>query len=292
MHEESVRSGEVSLAVQQRRKDGAPTVVLVHGFPDTHAVWDQVAEQLWVNHDMAVVSYDVRGAGRSTAPSSQDGYRTERLVDDLVAVMDHVAPDARVHLVGHDWGSVQLWDAVTAEEEDPRLQGRIGSFTSMSGPSLDHLAHAARRLRADGDYAALLRQGLRSWYVSAFQLPVLPELFLRGTAPLIRRQAGGHFGASLGRDAAHGVNLYRANIPRRMKRPGPGRTRLPVQVLIAARDPFIDPAIFDDLASYAPRSTTVTVDGGHWVMRRKPEEVASLVAEHVRAHDAPGPEVA
>jgi len=292
MHEQHVRSGEVTLAVRHRPRAGAPTVVLVHGFPDTQAMWDPLVDRLSAKHGMAVVTYDVRGAGGSTAPSRRDGYRTERLVDDLVAVMDNVAAGARVHLVGHDWGSVQLWDAVTAEEGDPRLRGRIASFTSISGPSLDHLAHAARRPRGSGGYAALLRQALRTWYVAAFQLPVLPELFWRGAAPVIRRRPRAHFGATLGRDGANGVELYRVNIPRRMMRPGPGRTRIPVQVLIPAQDPFIDPAIFADLPAFAPRSTTVEIGGGHWAVRSRPDLVARLVGDHVRAHDGPDPETA
>ena len=202
-----VRSGEVSLSVREHPRDGAPTVVLVHGFPDTQAVWDPVAARLTADHGLRVVTYDVRGAGGSTAPRSRDGYRLECLVTDLIAVLDHVSPGAPVHLVGHDWGSIALWDAVTSEEEDTRLRGRIASFTSISGPSLDHVAPFARKLRTAGDKTALLRQGLRFSYIAAFRLPVLPELLWRGGAPLLRRLPRTHFGATLGRDGANGANL-------------------------------------------------------------------------------------
>jgi pimeloyl-ACP methyl ester carboxylesterase len=286
MRQHTVHSGGVTLAVREHPRDAAPTVVLVHGFPDTQAVWDPVVESLSARHGMAVVTYDVRGAGASSAPSSREGYRSECLVDDLVAVIDEVAPAAPVHLVGHDWGSVQLWDAVTSEEDDPRLRGRIRSFTSISGPSLDHAAYFIRRLRTNGDHAAVLRQSVRSSYVLAFQIPVLPELLWRGGAPLLRRRPGAHFGPTLGRDGANGVNLYRANIPQRMRRPRPGRTRLPVQVVIPVRDPFIDRAIFHDLRSFAPRATVVELEAGHWVVRQLPDRVADLVAGHVLAHDA------
>ena len=282
MQQHVLASGEVRLAVRDFPRAGAPTVVLVHGFPDTSAVWDPVVARLTADHGLRVVTYDVRGAGSSTAPASVAGYASEWLVADLVAVLDRLSPGVPAHVVGHDCGSVQLWDAVTGD--DLRLRGRIASFTSVSGPSLDHVAHFVRQRWAAGDYRTLLRQGLRSSYVYAFHLPVLPELLWRGGAPLLRRRPGAHFEPTLGRDGANGVNLYRANVRRRLRRPRPGRTGIPVQVLVPLRDPFLTPALYEDLPSFAPRSTVVELDAGHWVVREQPGRVARLVADHVRAH--------
>lgn len=119
-----------------------PTVVLVHGYPDTSAVWLAVAERLAARYH--VVAYDVRGAGASAAPSGTEAYRLERLVEDLAAVIDATtaaAPDRPVHLVGHDWGSIQGWEAVTTEP----LAGRIASFTSISGPWLANVSYGLRK---------------------------------------------------------------------------------------------------------------------------------------------------
>ncbi|HJR25869.1 MAG TPA: alpha/beta fold hydrolase, partial [Acidimicrobiales bacterium] len=142
-----------------------PTVVLVHGFPDTSAVWEPVAEAL-VDHGHHVVAHDVRGAGRSTAPATTDGYAIDHLVGDLAAVVDAVSPDRPVHLVGHDWGSIQSWSAI----RDPRLEGRIASFTSISGPPLDHAGRWLRARVRDRSLVTLLRQGVRSSYVAVFHL--------------------------------------------------------------------------------------------------------------------------
>jgi len=97
--------GGLSLAGQERGRAGAPTVILVHGYPDNHHLWDLVAEHLEADHH--VVTYDVRGAGESGVPNGRSGYRMEALVADLVAVADAVSPDRPVHLVAHDWGSIQ-----------------------------------------------------------------------------------------------------------------------------------------------------------------------------------------
>jgi pimeloyl-ACP methyl ester carboxylesterase len=304
--ESRVPSAGVELAVRELRSDAdVATVVLVHGYPDTQGMWDPLARLLHDRHGLRVVTYDVRGAGASTAPQSRDGYLTERLVDDLVAVLDSVqrspragAPPSRtpVHLVGHDWGSVQLWDAVTAASSDagtaaspdPRLAGRIASFTSISGPSLDHVA----RFMRSRDLRTRLPQALRSWYVAAFQVPVLPELvFARLAGPLAQQLAraqgfgdGPHWGPTFSKDAANGLELYRANIPRRMRSPCTGRTDVPVLTIVPEHDSFLIPALFDDLPQYAPNGRRVDVDGGHWVVSQQPELVADLVADWMLEH--------
>ena len=66
-----VTSHDVDLAVDERGPSDAPTVVLVHGYPDTSAVWAPVAERLADRYH--VVTYDVRGAGASGAPEGRGG---------------------------------------------------------------------------------------------------------------------------------------------------------------------------------------------------------------------------
>lgn len=64
--ERRVRTGGVELCVAELGDPGQPTVVLVHGYPDSKEVWTQVAARL--ADRFHVVLYDVRGHGRSTAP--------------------------------------------------------------------------------------------------------------------------------------------------------------------------------------------------------------------------------
>jgi pimeloyl-ACP methyl ester carboxylesterase len=286
-----VASAGIDLAVRERGEPGAgrPTVVLVHGYPDEQSMWDPVAALL-LDAGLHVVTYDVRGAGTSGVPDTVAGYRTERLVDDLAAVLDATLPNGtRAHLVGHDWGSVQLWDAVVAEADDPRLRGRIASFTSISGPSLDHSAWLARH--PGGRAAALLGQLAHSWYVGFFQVPVVPELMWRLAPGVLRRGAEraegagvAHWGPDLAANASRGVNLYRANVPRRMLAPRPVRTDVPVLVLTPTDDRFLTGALDQELDRVCTDVRVLEVAGGHWVARTHPEQVAALVLEHVRAH--------
>lgn len=287
----TVRSGEVGIAVREHSPagPGRTTVLLVHGYPDRQDAWDSLVARL-PGDDWHVVTYDVRGAGQSDAPHRRADYRIDRLVDDLVAVLDAVLrPAERVHLVGHDWGSVQLWQAVAAEREDRRLQGRIASFTSISGPSLDHLALLSRRPR--GRRLRLARQLARSWYVQAFQVPVLPDLAWRLAHARIARAVAArerlppdHWGPGLLQDAQHGLELYRANLRPRMQAPVPFRTDVPVLVIHPTRDPFLTDVLLEDLSDRCSDLRVERVDAGHWVTVTHAELVAALLREHVGRH--------
>lgn len=279
MHERRITSGDVTLAVRVYGDATRPTLIAVHGYPDSQGMWGPLAER--IGSQLHVVTYDVRGSGASTAPGTTRGYRTERLVDDLVAVIDAVAGSGPVHLLGHDWGSIQLWDAVTSEATDPRLTGRIASFTSVSGPSLDHIAAAMR----GASWRSRLRQARRSWYVYAFHVPVLPELaWQRLHRPIGARLARSHrvpadaaWGAELARDGANGVHLYRANMLRRLREPRVARTRVPVQLVVPRHDPFVPPSLLRRVDEFVDDLRRVDLEAGHWVPRTHSDELASLV---------------
>ncbi|MER7547638.1 alpha/beta fold hydrolase [Spirillospora sp. NPDC127506] len=288
-----VRGDGVDLAVYEQGDPSRPTVLLVHGYPDTHAVWDEAAALLAGRFH--VVRYDVRGAGASTRPLGRRRYTFEYLMSDMRAVLDAAAPDRRVHLVGHDWGSIQGWEAVCT------MPDRFASFTSISGPCLDHAGHWMRRRLARPTPSNLRRaagQALRSWYIWFFQTPVLPELlWLAGGTRLFTRAlaAGegvaprpGHPARTMARDAAAGVGLYRANMPRRLRRPRDRRTDVPTRVIVPTKDPFVSPHLVGGLAAHAPNLSLSVLPAGHWVPRSHPGDVARWVAEHAAEHAAGG----
>ncbi len=264
-----------------------PTVLLVHGYPDTSGVWQPVAERLAERYH--VVAYDVRGAGRSSAPEATEAYRLVHLVADLAAVADATSPQRPVHLVGHDWGSIQGWEAVGGD----RMAGRIASFTSLYAPGLDHAAvWAATRLRrpTPEHVRQLLGQQMRSWYIVAFHLPGAGAVWraglgrrwgkiqqrLEGIAPSESYPA-----ATIAADGAQGVALYRANFRHHLTRPEPRRTDVPVQVIVATEDHYISPALTAGLQRWVPRLWRTEVVAGHWLPRTHPALVAGYVSEFV-----------
>ncbi|SOB80601.1 SDR family oxidoreductase [Streptomyces sp. 1331.2] len=283
----TVHSGGLPLAVFEQGDPAAPTVLLVHGYPDTHAVWDDIAADLARDHH--VVRYDVRGAGESGVPADRDGYRLERLAEDLLAVADAVSPDRPVHLVAHDWGSIQSWEAVTT----PGAEQRIASYTTMSGPSLDHMGFWLRhRLRrpTPRHLGQLLHQGLHSWYITAFHLPYLaPGVWRLGLArawPRVLRDLehvtprADHPQRSLRRDAVRGIELYRANFRPIMGSPRARTTQVPVQLITLTRDRYVGSYLSEGLERWVPELTRRTLHAGHWsALLEKGATVARMVRE-------------
>ncbi|WP_371402239.1 alpha/beta fold hydrolase [Kribbella sp. NBC_00662] len=263
-----------SIAVYDYGNPDAPTLICVHGYPDNAALWEPVAEHLTT--DFHVVTYDVRGAGESDHPSVTSAYALDRLQDDFAAVLDHAAPDQSVHVLAHDWGSIQSWHFVT----DPDLQARIVSFVSISGPSLDHAGYFLRRRNR-----AAVRQLLHSWYIVYFHLPWIPELGWRtGWAHRAfnrLEQQDAEDRRSIG-DYVNGMKLYRANVVPRLIRPEERRTDVPVLAVSPDADPFVTTPLQTDIARWAPDLTVKVVRGGHWMPRNDPGLVAELVRQHTR----------
>lgn len=283
-----VDSGDVRLLVSKSGVAG-PTIVFVHGFPDTHEGWLPIIARL--ADSFRCIAYDVRGAGESTAPPTVQGYRIDRLVDDLATVLAHTPePESPVHLVGHDWGSVQTWESVLRAESDPRLQGRIASYTTISGPAIGHLGawYASARHGSSTRRRAALRQAAHSWYLGAFQIPKVPELVLRHVLadPKRAKKILGmpHLADTYVQDTLNGLGLYRANL-RHAERPPSLRTDIPIQLIVPTRDQFLTPAIYADLDRWCSDLTRHDVDAGHWAPWTHADEVAALVSDFVLAHD-------
>ncbi|MDQ1037423.1 NAD(P)-dependent dehydrogenase (short-subunit alcohol dehydrogenase family)/pimeloyl-ACP methyl ester carboxylesterase [Streptomyces sp. V3I8] len=289
--ERRVRTGGVELCVAELGDPARPTVVLVHGYPDSKEVWSEVAGRL--AERFHVVLYDVRGHGGSTAPRPlRGGFTLEKLTDDFLAVVDAVSPDRPVHLVGHDWGSVQAWEFTTVG----RTKGRIASFTSMSGPSLDHFGHWIKKRMTRPTprrVGQLLGQGAKSWYVYLLHTPVLPELAWRGPLgrqwPKILRRlekvpAGDYPTPSLPTDAAHGAWLYRDNVRPRLRAPRTDAyAHAPVQLITPLGDAFLSEKLYDELESWAPRLVRRTLPAKHWVPRTRPDQLAAWITDFVTA---------
>ncbi|WP_026410948.1 SDR family oxidoreductase [Actinomadura oligospora] len=281
-----VRGDGVDLAVYEQGDPARPTVLLMHGYPDTHAVWDEVAGRLAERYH--VVRYDVRGAGASSRPFGKRNYTFSYLMADMTAVLDATAPERKAHLVGHDWGSIQAWEAACTMPE------RFASFTSISGPCLDHVAGLTRRnLRrpTPRNVRNGLGQAVRSWYIYFFQTPLLPEMVWRaGMAGAFAKalevgegvpSRDGHPARTLPRDGAAGVGLYRANMLRRMRRPLDRRTDVPTQVIVPTKDLFVSPHLVGGLGDRVPDLSLRTIPAGHWVVRSHPEVIARWIGEHI-----------
>lgn len=78
-----------------------PPVLLLHGFPQTRAMWHAIARRL--AQDFTVVTADLRGYGASHKPDATEDMSFRAMAADQVALMQSLRYD-RFHVVGHDRG--------------------------------------------------------------------------------------------------------------------------------------------------------------------------------------------
>ncbi|MGV0835328.1 SDR family oxidoreductase [Mycolicibacterium thermoresistibile] len=280
--------GGVRIAAYEEGNPDGPTVVLVHGWPDSHVVWDSVVPLL--AERFRVIRYDNRGVGKTSAPRPVAEYTMARYADDFAAVIDALAPGQPVHVLAHDWGSAGVWEYLSR----PGAEDRVASFTSTSGPSGDHLARfilgglsqpyrPRRFLRA-------LTQLLRMSYMGFFSIPVLAPLAVRGfLANGLRRSlarrgdipaARLHHSDTFRADAARSLKVYGANYFRTM---GNARTdhyvRVPVQLIVNTGDPYVRPYVYDETDRWVSRLWRRDIKAGHWSPMSHPQVLATAVTE-------------
>ncbi|OBJ07492.1 SDR family oxidoreductase [Mycobacterium colombiense] len=273
-----------------------PTILAIHGFPDNHHVWDGVAHEL-TGKPYNVVAYDVRGAGESTRPAKRSGYLFAQLISDIGAVIDSLGIGP-VHLLAHDWGSIQAWAAVT----DDSVMGKVASFTSISGPHLNYAGAFLRSARTPRAVAQVIRQLISSGYIGFFLCPGVPELSFRSHVGMKVVEALERIGRSSTRsqrhdtlrsvaDYVHGLNLYRQNMPAPMLAPGRQlpETTVAVQTLVPRRDIFVTPALQRFTGAIPNGGRVIEIEGGHWVVTSRPDVIARLTAEWVDRHVAGAP---
>lgn len=247
--------------------EGEP-VLLVHGFPDDHTVWDRQIPAL-VKAGYRVIAPDTRGCGQSDMPANTADYRLEWLVGDLVALLDALEI-RRVRLVGHDWGAVIGWHMAMWHPE------RVERYGALS------VGHPAAYARAG------LMQKLKGYYVLVFQLRGIAERLIRaGNWRGLRAMLGAgedaeRVIANLARPGrlTAGINYYRANIGL-LLRPARLRAEMPVLGMFSDGDRFLTERQMRESAAWAdgPFRYELLRGAGHWLQRDAPDAVNTLLID-------------
>ncbi|CAM4125325.1 hypothetical protein F901_03038 [Acinetobacter dispersus] len=282
----TVEQNGISLAVYQWGKANTKhkTIVFIHGYPDSADVWIPIAETL--ANDFHIVTYDVRGTGASTVPSKTKGYHLDELVADISAVIRATSPNQPVHLVGHDWGALQGWEAVL----DDRLKPQIVSYTALA-PSLDKVGlwfHSLLQENTSQSYLRLSKQLLSSSYMAAFQIPVVPEMTWRlglswawpKMVSVLERAPVPASKTQL-KNSINGIGLYRINLVPKLLNPKQRYTSIPVHLIEMTEDPFVPRHFSDGLEAWTSKLTRSEVKAGHWGISSQPKLVANCIKQYL-----------
>ncbi|HVQ07775.1 MAG TPA: alpha/beta hydrolase [Allosphingosinicella sp.] len=279
----------VTLNVQQGGPAGAEPIMLLHGFPESHRTWREVAPAL--ARDFRVIAPDQRGFAGSDKPRGLEQYRTERIVEDLIALADALDIE-RFTLVGHDWGGAVAWLAAL------RHPDRIARLVIVNAP---HPLIFQKSLIEDP------AQRAASQYMNAFRNPAMEQgIAAMGWESFYAKTFGSHADLSLvppEEKAAYladwsaagaltaMLNWYRASeiiVPRvgeEVTAPawtgGPfPRLAMPTLVIWALGDKALLPVQLEGLDALIDDLTLVTIpDAGHFVPWEQPETVISAIRD-------------
>ena len=259
--------------------EGDALALCLHGFPEVAESWRvQMLE-------LAAMGYRVwapnqRGYGQTSRPEGIEAYALEHLVADVAGLID-ASGARRVVLLAHDWGGIVAW---TFAMRRPRLK-TAGALERLVIINVPHLAAYLRNLRPG--------QMLRSWYVLLFQIPRLPEWWLRRNGA--RAVSGAIVGSSTARaglrpellaavqaNAAQPgalramVNWYRAFVRggglARQRALGWPKITVPTLLLWGDRDRFLAKYTTDGTDHFVEDLTVEFLPGvSHWVQQDAPE---------------------
>lgn len=190
----------VRLRVQVEGDPAGAPVILLHGFPDSAALWRHQVPAL-VERGMRVIVPDMRGYGESDAPEGAEAYGLPAILGDVVGILDSLDVE-RAAVVGHDWGSAVAWGLASLQPD------RVERLVALS------VGHPGT---FPGESMA---QREKSWYMLFFQFEgVAEEALARDDWRMFRQVFGGQgdverYVSDLGRPGrlTAALNWYRANI--------------------------------------------------------------------------------
>jgi pimeloyl-ACP methyl ester carboxylesterase len=281
-----------------------PLVVLCHGFPELWSSWRHQIPAL-VDAGYHVVAPDQRGYGDTPGPDAIAEYDIVHLTDDLAGLLDALGEEQAV-FVGHDWGSMVVWNMAQ------RLPERVRAVVGMSVPASARGPMAPTELMrmlfgdtffyflyfqepgvADAELGADAKKTLRAFMYTisgdspadAWQqlpaagtgmldsltdtdapIPWLPEAELDAVAATFQRT--GFTG---------GLNWYR-NVDRNWEQSEPIAGRpiaMPSLFIAGEKDPVIimvPPSGMDGWVTDL-RGTVIVPGAGHWIQQERPAEV-------------------
>jgi haloacetate dehalogenase len=274
---------------------GAPPLVLLHGFPQTHVMWHRVAREL--ARDFRIVLPDLRGYGDSARPTGapdHSNYSKRAMAADVVGLMSRLGY-SRFALAGHDRG------------------GRVAHRLAINHPEAVSALCVLDIAPTLDMYAATNLQFARAYYHWFFliQPAPLPETLI-GAAPrdYLHAKLGGWGSGGLAHiepralaeyqrcfcraDAIHAAcEDYRAaagiDLEHDRESRAAGR-RIACDLLVLWGERGVVHRLFDPLslwrAQCAGEVSGYPLDCGHFIAEERPRETAQALREFLRGRNA------
>lgn len=310
----TVETNGIAMHVAEAGDEGAPLVVLCHGWPE---LWFSWRHQLSALADAGywAVAPDQRGYGRTSIPKAVEDYDIFHLTDDLCGLLDALGRERAV-FVGHDWGSIVVWNM--AQRFPERVDAVMGMSVAFSPRGSKSLIARLREVMGD-----------RFFYMLHFQQPAVADAELaKDPHEVMRRFLGGGvslltslpaegttlwdctrpvevlpswlseeeldvFGSEFSRTGfTGGINWYR-NFDRNWELSasyGERRLSMPAGFVAGADDPVLLMAPPSRMEGWVLdlRVNELVPGAGHWVQQEKPAETNAALLRFLGTLGSPG----
>ncbi|WP_165947199.1 alpha/beta fold hydrolase [Micromonospora sp. 15K316] len=254
-----------------------PTLLLIHGFPQTSREWTPLIERLAPR--FRVVAPDLRGLGGFPGPAG--GYDKMTLAADVHGIVEQADADGPVLICGHDMGAyVGFAYALSYRDEvaglvtvDAPLPGTALGDSLSTNPRTWHIP-----FHSNVDVAHLLISGREREYIDYFvssrsydRSAITPE-DIDSYAAAYRAPGALRAGLEMYRSLAQDSTDNKAALSK-------GRLSVPVVVVASGVTAVPDAleAMAGEIAEH-PR-VEIVAQAGHWIPEEKPDELARIITD-------------
>lgn len=254
-----------------------PTLVLVHGYPQSWYEWRHMLPAL-AKH-FTVIAPSLRGAGLSDAPPT--GYDKKTLAGDIHGLLVQIGRDTDIRLVGHDIGLMVAYAYAAAHPHD--VTKLVLSEAFIPDPSIY-------------TFSALTADGPGPWHFGFFLLTNgFPEQLISGNEAVWVDRFIDHLEVVKGSTTPEDIEVYAGYLrdpahltatlewfrtwPQDMVDNAQNqKVKLGMPVLAIGADGSLGDFVASNAKDYASDVTGVVIpNSGHWIYGEHPSELAQIL---------------
>ncbi len=253
-----------------------PMIMLLHGFPESSYMWRGLMDEL-ATQGYYCIAPDMRGYSPNACPKGKYEYTISKIASDIVGIA--ALKQDKFHLIGHDWGAAIGWYLAYNHPD------KLISYSALSVP---HNSAFTKALKTDSI------QKRKSQYMLWFQMPMLPEIYIRrndfkGFRKLWKRMDPEEieYNLSIFRNKKclkGALNYYRANFKGKPEH-RIGHIEVPTLFIWGNRDIAISETAAMANHKYMPEDYRfIELDAGHWLIQAAYPEVRDAILDHLKKY--------
>jgi pimeloyl-ACP methyl ester carboxylesterase len=273
----TIELGDLAFTVDIAGAPDKPSVLLLHGFPETRHMWRHQLDAL-AHAGYRAIAPDQRGYSTGARPHAGEAYATHLIVADALALMDALGAP-RFHLVGHDWGGQIAWLIAAGHAS------RVRSLAILSRP---HPAAFVRAMKEDPAQAE--RSGHHRAFREADAIKRMRDAGLKPLRNALENQgvpatdADVYIRALMEPGAIEGaMNWYRhGTLAADAVKP----VAVPTLYVWGTADATVGKIAAELTAQYVtgPYRFVAMENAGHFLVDQFPDQTSNLLLDHLRAN--------